>query len=193
MVDREATGQQWCILRTSGARTLQLAESLAADGFEAWTPIERISRRRSRSRDVIEFDVPMMPSWVFVDSRRTRDLLRLSMSQNRQHPGFSVFRHLDRVPFIADRDLTNLRGLEARAAERAQRRAGKTNRKAFDIGSKVTVADTQSAWRGLSGIVEGGDERGAMVSFGGAYIVKIATWLLVPKGINGEQSAALAA
>lgn len=42
----------WFILRTGGARTLALADSLKVAGFDAWTPIGSSSKRKSRNANI---------------------------------------------------------------------------------------------------------------------------------------------
>jgi hypothetical protein len=39
----ENEGQEWCILRTSGPKTLPLARALAEAGLAIWTPVEIVS------------------------------------------------------------------------------------------------------------------------------------------------------
>ena len=190
---KDTSRKAWLILRTNSQRTIPLMLSLQAAEIDAWTPVERIARRKSRSREMVEFDVPMMPSWVFADARRAVDLINAASAPVKSHPAFSLFRHCDRLPLIGDSELSRLRQLEEDAAQRAARRAAKGNRRSFETGQAVSVSHAESAWRGMSGIVEAGDDKEAMVSFGGPLSVKIATWLLVPIGVNGEQIAALAA
>jgi hypothetical protein len=67
------TAGTWCILRTSGGRTVPLARSLAAVGFEVWTPVRTIRRpapgqgRRlvmSQRRKLIDVDLAILPGFV---------------------------------------------------------------------------------------------------------------------------------
>ena len=54
----------WCILRTSGAKTLALADSLAAAKYEVWTPRQAKTRHRPNSPIKIMSDCPIAPSTV---------------------------------------------------------------------------------------------------------------------------------
>lgn len=104
-------------------------------------------------------------------------MLGLSKSLTRAHPAFSLFRHAGRIPIIRDSELESLRAIEAEAAEQARHRGTKERRQRFLPGQRVTV--TGKAWGGMTGIVREGDERAALVNFGGSFTVKIDTWLLV--------------
>jgi hypothetical protein len=48
----------WCILRTAGRNTIPLVETLNADGFTAWTPIEVQRVRKHKSPAVLTRTIP---------------------------------------------------------------------------------------------------------------------------------------
>ncbi len=197
MIDT-GTDRRWCILRTAGPRTLVLARSLSDGGLDVWTPTEVIKRRRSRSRAIVEFAVPIMPTFVFANAVHLADLLTMRTVTGSQHPAFSVFRAACGVPIIADREIHALRLIEQRARERAMRAKGKQARTSFAPGERVRVANSEAAWSGMVGVVEASEGKEASVHFGGKRAVKIATYLLVSEVIQAGQpeqfgTAALAA
>ncbi len=122
-------GKDWCILRTSGARTLRLADSLRDDGIEAWTPSRTVRRpipgqrrelvlgRVLKKRDVA---VPILATFVFADAERLRDLADLSLREIKPQPEFSVFRIGNRVPLLSDATMDGLRCEERKEADRTQ-------------------------------------------------------------------------
>lgn len=172
------TSAKWCILRCSAARTLALAASLRDAGYEAWTPVDHVTRRRSRSKAIVAFDAPMLPTYVF--ARADANLMvHVSKQLGSPHPAFSVYQHAGRAPLLADAGLNHLRALEERSADRARKRDGKAKAPRFAPGAVVRIADGQTAWRGMSGIVESEDGRDALVNFGGSYAVRISRWQLV--------------
>ncbi len=173
--------QNWIILRTAGARTLPLWRSLAEAGFDAWTPRETVTRRRPRSREERTTERAILPTFVFVAADRLGDVLGALRAPINPHPGFSLVTHAGRVPVIAEGDIAGLRSAEAEAVRVAERRLRKAHRQAFGIGQAVAVRD--GAWTGLTGIVEGGDDRFARVVFGAGLSVKISTFLLIRDGV----------
>lgn len=185
---RQRRSGDWCILRTSGARTLPLAKSLKAAGFDVWTPVQVDKRRLPRGRKgQIEREVPITPTFVFARADRAADLLRVLAMPVNPHPAFSVFRYLGRVPLIADREIAHLHGAE----DRAKRVVLKAQRHAFVVGATVRV--NEGAATGMSGIVEEGDGRFALVAFGGGFRMKIATFLLRPDEVQDAQPSGIAA
>ena len=173
----------WCILRTSGPRTLPLAQSLAAAGLDVWTPAQVIKVRRPRSKITRERTNPIMPTFVFARAKHLGELQRLRNLPISPHPGFSIFRHAGTVPIIGDREIGSLRALEAAEAakhqaglDREQRKGLKKQRHVFPIGERVQVPE--SSFTGLTGVVQGGDGKFALICFGGSVQLKIATFLL---------------
>lgn len=182
---RVASADDWCILRTSGARTLPLASSLSAAGFDVWTPAETTSRRQPRSKTRVEREGPIMPTFVFARADRLEDLLQLLGQPLNPHPPFSVFRHGGRIPIIHDVEIGNLRDHEERARDRVRRAKRKGYRHEFAQGERVRVPE--GSFAGMTGVVQDGDGKFAFVSFGGALRVKIATFLLVADQVETDQ------
>ncbi|RYE52310.1 MAG: hypothetical protein EOP20_15140, partial [Hyphomicrobiales bacterium] len=87
--------QRWCILSTSGGRTLPLARSLSAAGLDAWAPMRTIRRpapgqRRALHlglrRRMIEVDLPVLPGFVFVNAEHLDELARIVIDDALAHP-----------------------------------------------------------------------------------------------------------
>lgn len=119
---------RWCILRTTGARTIPLVRSLMAAGIEAWTPSKTIRREmgqhRRRSEDarrIVEVAAPIIPTIVFARAVHLHELAVVSSAAVSPHPGFSIFRYAGRVPLVGDRDIVGLKVEEAEQAELYQR------------------------------------------------------------------------
>lgn len=180
-----ALGKDWCILRCSGAKTLKLAASLHAAGFDVWTPVETLSKRvgsmRRRRSDV----EPVMPSYVFARAKHLIDLLEESAAPFSEHPEFSVFHHHARIPLIADEALDPLR-----VAER--------KRTPFDKVARFTRGETvrlmEGGFAGLTGVVELTRGQYTLVTFPGFPMpIKISSLLLksdVPLTQDGQRMAA---
>lgn len=164
---------RWCILRTAGQRTVPLAASLAAAGFEAWTPQQTQSRRLPRgSKAKVERIVSMMPTFVFVRADTLPDLVDIMALPVSPHPPFSIFRWNGRIPLIGDSEIEGLRTEERKVIPKAKQRV-------FTPGEKVHLPEG-AAFGGLTGVVEGRDGKHTLVCFGGATSFKIATFLLQP-------------
>lgn len=177
----------WCILRTASSQTLNLARSLADDGFEVWTPA-KMEQRRSRNGAKPE-GVPtaLVPSFVFAASAGLADLVALSHSPSliyrrwdaearrmvaHGHTKFSVFRHDGRHVLLPDRALAALR-----LAERRER--PKEQVKQFAVGEPVKL--TEAGFEGLTGTVTRAKGRSTWVMFPGALCaVQFPTWILLP-------------
>lgn len=181
----------WCILRTSGGRTLPLARSLAKAGFDVWTPMRKVRRRVPRSNARREIEAPITPTFVFARAFQLPELARVLALPVTPHPGFSIFRHAGRIPLIADREIASLRVEEEREADRARRENGKSHRRVFPVGGQVRLP--QGAFAGLTGVVESGDGKAAVVSFGGSLRMTIEAWLLEPDEVSGAQPTGIAA
>lgn len=186
--------RRWCILRTSGRKTLALARTLAADGFDVWTPttthhvtVPRINARR----DVI---LPMMPSFVFARADRLLDLIELANSvpmrrgparRQSAHDDFTVFHYRDRIPLVLDSDLEPLRTSERKAVPPSKWQQ-------FKKGEKVRVPE--GAFEGMAGVVEGTRGKFTLVCFGTGKAVKISTFILLPDAVrDGHPSEGMAA
>lgn len=161
----------WVILRTKASNTLRLDRSLAAAGFDTWTPTEiqlRPGRKTSGKAEVI---VAVMPTYVFARACHLLGLLDEAETSGSDHPDFSVFRHCERIPVIADHELNALRQIERKAAAKA-----KPVR--FDLGSRVRTPD--GPFQGLTGqVIEGARGEFTLVAFPGFNIpIKFASWTL---------------
>jgi hypothetical protein len=183
---------KWCILRTSGGRTIALMASLVEAGFDVWTPVQVERKRLPRGRKAhVERNVPIIPTFVFARAESIADLYRVLGMPVSPHPAFSIFRYAGRIPLVRDEEIANLRSAE----ERSKLAILKKQRRSIAPGTKVRTQEP--AFMGLTGVVEEGDGRMAVVSFGGGFRVKIATWLLQPDRVGNDQpysgAAALAA
>jgi transcription antitermination factor NusG len=173
----------WCILRCSNCKTLELAASLTDAGFEAWSPAETISRRARSGNKREEVRKPLVASFVFARANRMDDLLALSHSPTlnyrvwdsalrrmvvRGHPYFRV----SQLRLVPDGQLSNLRAIE-------HKRRPKGKPRAFEIGTVVRI--TEGGFEGLIGLVEEcrGDYATVTLDDWSAP-AKIATWLLHP-------------
>jgi len=164
------TTTAWIVLRCSGANTLKLANSLRAEGFDAWTPVETLKRREGPSRSRRKEVLPVMPSYIFARAHHLFALLSMSKDETNPTSGFSVFRHHDRIPLIADGDLDPLR-----VAER--------KRTPFDKVAKFTKGEMvkllEGGFAGLQGVVELTRGQYTLVTFPGFPMpIKISTLLL---------------
>lgn len=184
---------RWCILRTSGARTLPLARSLAAAGFEVWTPIEAQSRRQPRTTKWHDVEAPIMPTFVFARADHLVDLVQLLAQPIHRHPSFSIFLHSGRAPLIADRSMDHLRDAEDRSRRLAEQRAkakASKQRRDIPIGQSVKVKDDAN-FLGLVGVVEGCNGKKAIVNFPGwRRSIEIDTWQLLPDAVLSAAKAA---
>lgn len=168
---RRARASDWCILRMSGPRTLAVADSLAEAGLEVWTP-RRIDRRRlpRGKKGHREVEVALMPTFAFARVAHLADLQAIRADPKSPHPAFSIFKHLNGFPSVADREINALRAEEQRARV-------KKDRHTFAPGTRVQVPE--GAFAGLSGqVVESGNGKFTLVCYGGAFEVQIATFLL---------------
>lgn len=190
------TANRWCILRTAGPRTLAVARSLAAAGFDAWTPAQIAQRRRPRSSMKLEIEAPIMPTFVFVRADRLSDLRRVLALPLNPHPAFSIFQHAGEAPLVRDSELTQLREAEERAAvatearrrgEQAQdsRKAKDAQRRKVAVGTTVSIP--HGAFAGMTGIVDAGDRKNAWVNLGGGFRLKIDTWLFAADHIENVE------
>lgn len=218
MIDHDNSAMaRWCILRTSGSRTLALAASLCAADIEAWSPKRTLKRPvpgrrpdKSGHRPMREVEAPIIPTFVFVRSHHLATLASIVSDPASQHPAFSIFRHVGRVPLVGDGEVAglkqeeseaeqlikDLRDCESREAqrklraaamrtERERRKAMRCEMRNFTAGQRVIV-DRMSSMAGMTGIIESSDGRSAMVSFGGAVAFKIEAWQLMPNDLHED-------
>lgn len=208
-------GDRWCILRTSGGRTLPLARSLQAAGIEAWTPSRTFLRRvPGKANTKKEATVAILPTFVFARAVHVGDLAAIAVDPASNHPAFSVFRFAGRVPMLGAHDVGGLQAAHAEAdaayrteldaedrearrraraetlrTEKARRRALRSERRVFAEGSAVQVADAPSL-SGLTGVVKRGDGRSYFVAFGGALNIEIEAWQLIPADVDRSAKSA---
>lgn len=179
-----ARGNDWCILRTGASRTLPLVASLEAAGFDVWSPVQTLTRRRGPARERVEYAAPIMPTFVFARADRRHDLARIAALPFSEHPGFSVFRYLGSIPTIGDAEISEARRVE----ERGKRAAKMGQRQAFTIGQPVKVREGAGA--GLTGeVVRDGDGKFVLVAFAGISM-KIGSWLLGTDEVHDSPIAA---
>jgi len=187
----------WCILRTNSNRTLVLAQSLADAGFKVWTPKTVSSRRKGRTRQRFEFDIAVMPSFVFAHSDHLLDLYAIASLPGSPHPKFTIFQHAGRVPAVAYRDLEVMRDAEldeerARLAKAEAdlaaflRKGRKTQGSHFRAGDLVRIEDGPCA--GMEGVVVRNKQGRAVVNFGGKRELNIGSWLLLPNALSGTSA-----
>lgn len=198
-IGAEAAGQGWIVLRTTASSTLRLAQSLAEDGYEVWTPVRRFRVRVPRANAKRNVELPLIPQYIFAREQHLLNLLELAAMPEKPrrgaggrlpaHRDFSVFRHAGRIPVILDDDLKPLREAEDLAKPRRWTSA-------FADGSRVRI--TGGSFEGLVGTVESCDGRKAALwvsLFGRHRRVKISTFILQPvEGIgSGEARSGTAA
>jgi transcription antitermination factor NusG len=183
----QATG--WCVLRTSSRHTIQLAETLAEDGYDVWTPIETRMIRIPRKNVKREVRLPIMPSYVFARAHQLIDLMLLSdmPSKPRQrgigaHADFSVMRAFRQIPLVPDTHLAELRRIEIRRTPR------KKAEKRFIPGVIVKVGG--GSFGGMVGKVERSDTGYTLVCFNDRYSVKIPTLLLKEDDVSDRDEIA---
>ncbi len=163
----------WIVLRCSGSNTLKLAGTLSADGFDVWTPVEEVDKRKPRRPGRNRETLPVMAGYIFAKARHLLDLLEMSHPDTNPERGFSVFRHNGRFPLIADEALNPLRVIERKRtpADKAPR---------FTKGEMVKL--TEGGFAGLSGVVELTRGQFTLVTFPGFPMpIKISSFLLLPE------------
>jgi transcription antitermination factor NusG len=162
--------ENWCILRTSGRKTILLADSLKRHGVEAWTPREIRKQRLPRSRAVEERTIAIMPTFVFARASHLGYLANETQNYKSPHPQFSVQLYQNRFPLIADGELRALRDAERKTIP-LEKVSG------YNPGDIVRIG--QGGFAGLSGIVQTSDGKHTMIAFSGSKLaVKISTLLL---------------
>jgi len=176
--------KDWCILRTGASRTLPLVASLEAAGFDVWSPVQTLTRRRGRTRERVEYQAPIMPTFVFARAYQRDDLARLAALPFGEHPGFSMFRYLGDIPLISDIEVAGARRIE----DKFKRAAKIGQRKTFAVGQAVHVTEGPGA--GLFGeVVEAGDGKFVLVACRGINL-KIGAWLLGTDAVHEVSDAA---
>jgi hypothetical protein len=179
----------WIILRCAGRSTLPLAESLAEDGFEVWTPVETIKVNVPRMTVKREARRPIMPSYAFAGVAHLVDLLQLAAMPVKPrrgagfrlaaHPDFSVLHAFGRIPMVADRHLDELRKLEARRTPR------KIAAYAYPKNQQVRVKPEGGSTQGKVGIViRSTPAKTQIICTGDRYPIEIPTSFLEPDSLE---------
>lgn len=190
----DAVVEGWIILRCAGRNTLRLADSLGEDGFDVWTPRREQVIRRPRWNVARKVTLPLLAGFVFAKAEHLLELLSIANTHERirrgprpAHSEFSILRHCERIPMIADAALEPLRLAEKPAAVR--RKLGR-----YDPGSEVRI--TSGGFEGFTAKVErsGHDYAIVWVSlFGRHQRVKISAFKLQPISVRGGEAARKAA
>ena len=167
----------WCILQTTSARTLGLANSLTAAGIEAWTPVRielrRVPRRKARQEKL----TPLTPRYVFARASHLVDIL----DTYHAHPTFRMFLDESGPVLIPDNQLEPLRTEESRSRPKQRART-------YGKGEQVCI--TEGSFAGMRGTVEkDGDHRFTSVTFGPGRAVKIGTYILRPDCVLSPPTA----
>jgi ribosomal protein L21E len=204
--DTGTAAGRWCILRIAGPQTLPLAASLQRGDFKAWAPQMVIRRRRPRSKVMTEIQAAILPTFVFLQAGQLNDVRRLHALPGSPLPAFSVLSNAGRVPLVSEAQMAALRDeeqracaahqavkdREARLAERSERQRQRAILRAsaptYAAGDRVRI--TEPAFAGMTGIVERGQGKAAVVNLGGSISLTIEAWLLEPVGASAEAFAA---
>jgi transcription antitermination factor NusG len=203
---------RWCILRCSGAKTLELAASLNEAGFEAWAPVEVRERLAGRKRDTIEQVVPILPEYVFVPFHLLNELIALQRSPSLTYQVWdSALRHMvtkgrpyfrfllsqGEIRPVRAAGLQALRTLEADLAEATERRREANKQKGpppqFKEGDIVRVVG--AGFDGLD-LTVAETNQGRLVKLkhpSWMWTVEISAWILEQVQLKGEPSEQTAA
>jgi predicted RNA-binding protein associated with RNAse of E/G family len=173
---------QWCILRTAARNTLGLAESLAAQNFEVWTPIEtrRVRVPRMNARRIVKD--ALLKGFVFASHDQRYDLMEIAEERGR-HARFSFIREAnDEIARILDSELDGLRWIEARVNVSAKKIQ-------HTIPEGVTVRVSTGLFSGMTGVVRRSKRGLTLVCFNDRYSAEIPTSLLEQSSSYRFQSA----
>jgi transcription antitermination factor NusG len=174
---------------------MRLAESLARDGFEVWTPIETRNVRIPKANIRREVRQAIMPSYVFARVKHLVDLLELAAMPVKPrrgagrleaaHASFSVMHCRDRIPVVADRHLSELRRIEAKRTP--------IKRASYCFPKDAVTRVREGAFTGLVGVVVRSTPAKTVLRFTGGFPVEIPTSLLDRNRVEDEQRADLKA
>jgi hypothetical protein len=174
------------------------------------------SRRQyamGQRRVMREVVLPIVPGLVFAREHHLDDLTRIASLPIKPHPAFSIFTWGGRAPLIPEQQILGLRDEHYRAevaiqaerdiesreiarqerasrlgSERARRKALRQERRDFEPGQAVTVAD-MPAFGGSFGTVVSSTSTSATIDFGGSLIVKVEAWRVLPAGVQNGNTA----
>ena len=186
----------WCILRTAGRSTLGLAESLAKDGFEVWTPLETKVVHIAKANVRREIRKAILPSYVFARRVHLVDLLQLAEMpvkprrgaglRDAAHASFSVLHAFGRIPMVADRHLDRMRALEAKRTPR--------KRAAYSFPMNAATRVTSGICGGMTGLVVRSTPKATVIQISGGRPMEIPTCLLeIDEAYSETDAARLAA
>lgn len=183
-LNKQDLSGKWCILRTSGGRTLPLLRSLVEAGLSAWSPIAVVAKRKPRRPGRVEQPAAMMPTFVFAPAEHLAQLHALSRSPINPHPAFSVFKFDGRIPLLGEREIERMREEERRAVPKRRRRT---------IAEGTTVRPDQGPYAGMSGVVKSSNGKYTLVAFGGWMEVQIETFTIATNEIEAAHPTGIAA
>jgi len=177
----------WIILRVASRDTLRLAQSLAEDQFDVWTPIEVKTMRVPRMNAKRDVRQAMLPGFIFAKVGHLVDLLNLSNNPVKMrrgsgfrlpaHADFSVFHYHHGIPMVRDRDLNPLRRI-------ARRRTAKQKAPPLKPRQMVRAKEGAGSFQGMIGTVEQSNETKTIVCFGGLFgKVELPTSFLNPDDV----------
>jgi hypothetical protein len=193
--EREERGEGWCILRTAGRHTLALAQSLAEDGFEVWTPIETRIVRVPRMNARREVRLALLPTYIFARAEHVVDLLQLAAMPVKPrrgaglrlpaHASFSLLHGHEGIPLVKDRHLVAMRDLEARRTPR--------KRAAYAFPRNREVRVREGICGGMVGTVIRSTEAKTSLYFANGRKFEIPTSFLDPEALETDQEPSLRA
>lgn len=174
----------YCVLRTTGPKTVPLMRSLQEAGIGAWTPVQHISKRRPRTQERQEMLVAFTPTYVFVPAECLEDLRRIEQADVSPHPRFSIFRFYGGTVFVGSRSIAGLMHAEAEsrharerelAAKLWRQRRGERKPVGEAYAKGDVIRPSTGPFTGMDGIVQESDGRHTLVMFGMAMEVTIDT------------------
>lgn len=151
-----------------------------------------------------EIQAAILPTFVFLRAGQLNDVRRLHALPGSPLPAFSVLSHAGQVPLVSEAQIGALRDEEGRAAaahkgvkdrearlaERSERQRQRAILRAsaptYVPGDRVRI--TEPAFAGMTGIVERGQGKAAVVNLGGSISLTIEAWLLEPVGTQAVAS-----
>ena len=170
-------------------------------------PGQRRNLALGKRRAMREVEVAILPGFAFVDAGQIAEIGSVALDPLSPHHPFSVLQVAGRAPVIGEKSLAGLREEQARADEiaeqmrdvksrqearklraermrtdRARRKALRSERRDFAIGSEVAVID-MPAMQGMVGSIVKSNGKSAIVSFGGLAEFEIEAWQLVPNAL----------
>jgi len=199
----------WCILQTSGGRTLAVVRSLRSAGFDVWAPTGMVRRFRPRSTKYRDDPIALLTGVVFAPYEDAARLSAAAQSPVSQHPSFSLLMHQGAYGRVLDASLDPLRAFEidkaiewtgfVAAQERARlerirkkkgrrRTKGRSNAaRSYVLGQTVHVEGP--AFQGLTAKVVESKKNGSLVIDLGGFLgeIVVETCDVRPVHVEGAQ------